>query len=227
VAYLGCLPHFVIMAPSDEAELAAAVVTAGGYDGGPIAFRFPRGEGVGLEMPATPVPFVIGKGRILRHGTTVALLSLGTRLADAMAAAEQLESMGLSTTVADARFAKPLDQDLLHKLAERHDVLVTIEEGSSGGFGAMVLHDLAANGLLDGGLRVRIMTLPDIFIEHDTPAAMYHRAGLDAEGIVSTVSAALASKGRGSRILGGGGVNTARTTAAFGGSNDWKAVVGT
>jgi 1-deoxy-D-xylulose-5-phosphate synthase len=191
IAYLGCLPNMVLMAASDEAELVHMVATAAAHDAGPIALRYPRGEGLGLELPERGEALPIGKGRILREGTRVALLSLGTRLAEALAAAEQLEARGLSTTVADARFAKPLDLDLIRRLAREHECLITVEEGSRGGFGAFVLHALAQEGLLDHGLKVRTMTLPDAFIEHDKPERMYAAAGLDAAGIVATVFAAL------------------------------------
>ncbi len=191
LAYLGCLPNFVLMAAADEAELVHMVATAASINDRPSAFRYPRGEGSGVEMPAVGVPLEIGRGRIIREGTTVALLSLGTRLGDAMLAADQLAAMGLSTTVADARFAKPLDVDLINRLAREHEVLITIEEGSVGGFGAFVLHHLADSGLLDGGLKVRTMTLPDTFIDHDKPEKMYADAGLDAAGIVAKVLSAL------------------------------------
>ncbi len=198
LAYLCCLPNMVVMAASDEAELVHMVATAAAHETGPIAFRYPRGEGVGVEMPERGQPLEIGKGRVLREGKTVALLSLGTRLAEALKAADELEAQGLSTTVADARFAKPLDRDMILKLARGHDVLVTIEEGSVGGFGAMVLHLLAAEGALDDGLKIRTMTLPDVFQDHDKPERMYAEAGLDARSIVATVRAAL---GKGAAIL--------------------------
>jgi 1-deoxy-D-xylulose-5-phosphate synthase len=191
VAYLACLPNMVVMAASDEAELVHMVATAAAHDSGPIALRYPRGEGVGVEMPERGELLEIGKGRLLRQGKTVAILSLGTRLGEALKAAEELEAQGLSTTVADARFAKPLDRDLVLRLARDHEVLITIEEGSTGGFGAMVLHLLSAEGALDGGLKIRTMTLPDVFQDHDKPERMYAEAGLDAKGIVSTVRAAL------------------------------------
>ncbi len=191
LAYLGCLPDFVIMAAADEAELAHMVATAAAIDDRPSAFRFPRGEGLGVERPAEGVPLEIGKGRILREGTAVAVLSLGARLGEALKAADQLAAMGLSTTVADARFMKPLDKDLIARLAKEHEVLVTIEEGSVGGFGSHVLQHLAETGLLDGGLKVRSMVLPDVFIEHDAPGRMYEKAGLAAPDIVRTVLAAL------------------------------------
>ena len=191
VAYLGALPEMVVMAAADEAELTHMVATAAAFDDGPIAFRFPRGDGIGCDMPERGVPLPIGRGRILREGTRVALLSLGTRLQEALAAADQLAALGLSATVADARFAKPLDIDLLRQLAAHHEALVTIEEGSIGGFGSFVLHQLAEDGLLDRGLRVRAMVLPDAFIDHDKPERMYARAGLDAKGIVAKVFEAL------------------------------------
>ena len=187
VAYLGCLPGFVVMAAADEAELTHMVATAAAYDEGPIALRYPRGDGVGVEMPDEGVPLPIGKGRVLREGSTVALLSLGTRLSECLKAADSLAAQGLSTTVADARFAKPLDQDLVLRLARDHEVLITIEEGSIGGFGARVLHWLAEQGLLDAGVKVRSMILPDVFIDQDTPAAMYAKARLDAKAIVAKV----------------------------------------
>lgn len=191
VAYLGCLPGFVIMAPSDEAELFHMVATATAIDDRPSAVRYPRGEGIGIEMPEEGVPLEIGKGRILREGNSVALLSLGGRMQECLAAADRLAGYGLSTTVADARFAKPLDTDLVTRLAREHEVLVTIEEGSIGGFGSFVLQHLAENDLLSNGLKVRPMVLPDTFIDQDKPAAMYAQAGLDADGIVRTVFAAL------------------------------------
>ena len=191
VAYLACLPEMVVMAAADEAELTHMVATAAAYDAGPIAFRYPRGEGVGVEMPQHGVPLEIGKGRIVRQGTQVALLSLGTRLAECLSAAEQLGQRGLSTTVADARFAKPLDEEMILRLARGHEVLVTVEEGSVGGFGSHVLQLLAREGALDRGLKIRSLVLPDIFQDHNKPDAMYAEAGLDAAGIVRTVEKAL------------------------------------
>ena len=191
VAYLSCLPGMVVMAAADEAELVHMVATAADYDAGPIAFRYPRGEGVGVELPQTGTPLEIGRGRIVREGSRVALLSLGTRLAECLLAAEQLGHRGLSTTVADARFAKPLDEALILRLAREHEVLVTVEEGSVGGFGSHVLDLLARAGVLDGGLKVRTLTLPDTFQDHDKPEAMYALAGLDCAGIVRTVERAL------------------------------------
>jgi 1-deoxy-D-xylulose-5-phosphate synthase len=191
VAYLGCLPGFVIMAAADEADLVHMVATQVAIDDRPSALRYPRGEGVGVEMPAEGKPLEIGKGRIMREGSKIAILSLGTRLAESLKAAEELATFGLSTTVADARFAKPLDTDLVLRLAREHEVLITIEEGSIGGFGAQVLQTLAEHGALDRGLKVRSMVLPDIFIDQDSPAAMYARAGLDTKGIVKKVFEAL------------------------------------
>lgn len=191
VAYLACLPDMVVMAAADEVELTHMVATAAAYDDGPIAFRYPRGEGVGVEIPDVGVPLEIGKGRVVREGTQIALLSLGTRLAECLKAAELLAQRGLSATVADARFAKPLDEALILKLAREHEILVTVEEGSVGGFGSHVLHLLAGSGALDAGLKVRALTLPDVFQDHDKPETMYARAGLDAAGIVATVENAL------------------------------------
>ncbi len=187
IAYLGCLPNFVVMAAADEVELARMVVTAAQHDTGPIAFRYARGEATGLAIPESPQPLEIGKGRILREGTRIAILSYGTRLGEAMKAAEQLDTLGLSATVADARFAKPLDMDLVGRLADEHEVLITIEEGSVGGFGAYVLQALAKAGRLDYGLKVRTMVLPDTFIDQDKPAKMYEQAGLHSDAIVEEV----------------------------------------
>jgi 1-deoxy-D-xylulose-5-phosphate synthase len=191
VAYLGCLPGFVLMAAADEAELKHMVATAAAIDDRPSALRYPRGDGVGVELPAEGVPLEIGKGRVLREGTTVALLSYGARLAECLKAADQLAGYGLSTTVADARFAKPLDTDLVTRLARNHEVLVTVEEGSIGGFGSQVLQFLALEGLLDRGLKVRPMVLPDRFIDQDKPELMYDAAGLNAAQIIATVHATL------------------------------------
>jgi 1-deoxy-D-xylulose-5-phosphate synthase len=196
ITYLSCLPDFVVMAASDEAELMHMVATAAAIDDRPSAFRYPRGEGTGVALPERGEVLQIGKGRIVREGSTVAILSLGARLAEALQASDQLAGMGLSATVADVRFAKPLDRDLLRQLAKNHEVLVTIEEGSSGGFGAQVLQALAQEGLLDRGLKVRTLTLPDRFIEQDKPQVMYEIAGLDASGIVATVFAALGKDAR-------------------------------
>ncbi|KLK93194.1 1-deoxy-D-xylulose-5-phosphate synthase [Microvirga vignae] len=192
VAYLGCIPNMVIMAASDEAELVHMVATAAAYDDGPIAFRYPRGEGVGVDMPEHGVPLAIGKGRIVKEGSRVAILSLGTRLAEALRAAEELDARGLSTTVADARFAKPLDEKMILKLAREHEVLITVEEGSIGGFGSYVMQLLADKGALDRGtLKLRSMVLPDTYQDHDKPERMYAKAGLDAAGIVTKVFEAL------------------------------------
>jgi 1-deoxy-D-xylulose-5-phosphate synthase len=192
--YLACLPGFVVMAAADEAELKHMVRTAAAYDDGPVSFRYPRGEGVGVDMPERGQILEIGKGRIMREGSKVALLSFGTRLAECLVAAEDLDAAGLSTTVADARFAKPLDHELIRQLARHHEVLITIEEGSVGGFGSHVLQFLATEGLLDGGLKVRSMVMPDIFMDHASPDVMYARAGLDRKGIVDTVFRALGTE---------------------------------
>jgi 1-deoxy-D-xylulose-5-phosphate synthase len=191
MAYLGCLPGIVLMAAADEAELKHMVATAHAIDDGPSAVRYPRGEGVGVEMPERGRPLEIGKGRILREGTKIAVLTIGTRLAEGLLAAETLAAHGLSTTVADARFVKPLDRDLVRRLAREHEVLVTVEEGSVGGFGAHVLHFLADDGLLDRGLRIRTMTLPDRFQDQDSPARQYEEAGLSARHIAQTAMRAL------------------------------------
>ncbi len=191
VAYLSCLPGFVVMAAADEAELVRMVATAAAIDDRPSAFRYPRGEGVGVEMPENPEPLEIGKGRIVREGSAVALLSFGARLQECLVAADKLAAQGLPTTVADARFAKPLDGALISQLARDHEVLITVEEGSVGGFGSHVLKYMADEALLESGLKVRSMVLPDVFIDQDKPAAMYTQAGLDADGIVATVFSAL------------------------------------
>ncbi|MBX9819753.1 1-deoxy-D-xylulose-5-phosphate synthase [Afipia birgiae] len=190
-AYLGCLPGFVIMAAADEADLVHMVATQVAIDDAPSALRYPRGEGRGVDMPEVGVPLPIGKGRIMRQGSKVALLSFGARLGECLKAADELDTHGLSTTVADARFMKPLDLDMILKLAREHDVLITIEEGSIGGFGTHVLQALADHGALDGRVRVRNLVLPDTYIDHDSPAAMYAQAGLDAKGIVAKVFEAL------------------------------------
>ncbi len=191
LAYLGCLPNMVIMASGDEAELVHMTATAAAYDEGPIAFRYPRGEGVGVDMPENGKILEIGKGRIMREGTKVALLALGGRLQEALKAADTLEAQGISTTVADARFAKPLDHDLIMRLVREHEVLITIEEGSRGGFGAFVLHFLAETGLLDSGVKIRTMHLPDVFQDQDSPAKMYDTARLNAVHIVERAREAL------------------------------------
>jgi 1-deoxy-D-xylulose-5-phosphate synthase len=200
IAYLGCLPGFVIMAAADEAELVHMVATAAAIDDGPSAVRYPRGEGMGVPMPVEGKPLAIGKGRILREGTRVALFSFGARLAECLKAADELAALGLSTTVADARFAKPLDTELLLRLAREHEVLITIEEGAIGGFGAHVLHTLSEHGVLDRAFKVRSMVLPDLFIDQDSPAAMYARARLDAKGIVAKVFEALGDNLRGEAL---------------------------
>ena len=190
IAYLGCLPNFVLMAAADEADLVHMVATAVGIDEGPSALRYARGEGVGVPLPERGEALEIGRGRIMREGTKAAILSYGARLHDGLAAAERLETEGISTTVADARFAKPLDEDLVRRLAENHELLLTVEEGSVGGFGAFVLQFLAGQGLLDGGLKVRSLVMPDIFIDHDKPEAQVAQAGLDTDAIFRTVFAA-------------------------------------
>ena len=191
IAYLGCLPGFVIMAAGDEAELVHMVATCVALDDGPSAVRYPRGEGIGVPLPERGLPLEIGRGRILREGTTIALLSFGGRLAECMKAAQELAAYGLSTTVADARFAKPLDTDLVNRLVREHEVVITIEEGSIGGFGSQVLHHLAMNGLLDHGLKIRTMVLPDVFLDHDSPQAQYDQAGLNARHIAAMALSAL------------------------------------
>jgi 1-deoxy-D-xylulose-5-phosphate synthase len=199
LAYLGCLPGFVLMAAADEAELKHMVATAVAIDDRPSAFRYPRGEGTGVELPAEGRPLEIGKGRIVREGSAVALLSLGTRLGECLKAADQLAALGLPATVADARFAKPLDTDLIRRLVQNHEVLITIEEGSVGGFGSFVLQYLAGDGLLDRGLKVRQMVLPDVFIDQDKPEKMDEAARLNAPHIVATV---LSTLGRDTRDFG-------------------------
>ena len=191
VTYLATLPDFVVMAAADEAELERMIATSVAIDDRPSSVRFPRGEGTGVQRSENPEPLEIGKGRVLREGSRVAILSLGARLQEALAAADELTSRGLSTTVADARFAKPLDTDLIRQLAQGHEILVTIEEGAVGGFSAHVLQFMATAGLLDHGLKVRPMTLPDRFVEHDVPQRQYAEAGLDAKAIVATALAAL------------------------------------
>ncbi|MFX4223228.1 MAG: 1-deoxy-D-xylulose-5-phosphate synthase [Thalassobaculum sp.] len=195
LVYLCCLPGFVVMAPSDEAELANMVATAAVIDDAPSAVRYPRGEGIGIELPARGTPLEIGRGRVVREGTTVALLSLGSRLQECLAAADELAARGFSATVADARFAKPIDTDLVRRLAREHAALITVEEGASGGFGSQVLEFLARDGALDRGLAVRPMVLPDRFIDHDKPERQYAEAGLDAAGIVAQALAALVGTG--------------------------------
>ena len=191
IAYLACLPNMTVMAASDEAELVHMVATAAAHDSGPIALRYPRGEGVGVDLPKQGEVLPIGKGRVVREGSRIAILSLGTRLGEALKAADELAARGLSTTVADARFAKPLDRELILRLAATHKLLITIEEGAAGGFGAHVLTLLSDAGALEHGLKVRTMTLPDKFQDHDKPDRMYAAAGLDAKGIVAKAIAAL------------------------------------
>jgi 1-deoxy-D-xylulose-5-phosphate synthase len=191
IAFLACLPNMTVMAASDEAELVHMVATAAAHDSGPIALRYPRGEGVGVDLPKQGEVLPIGKGRVVREGSRIAILSLGTRLQEALKAAEELAARGLSTTVADARFAKPLDRELILRLAATHKLLITIEEGAAGGFGAHVLTLLSDAGALEHGLKVRTMTLPDKFQDHDKPERMYAAAGLDAKGIVAKAIAAL------------------------------------
>ena len=191
VAYLANLPGFVVMAAADEAELVHMVATAAEINDRPSAFRFPRGEGVGIDLPEKGIPLEIGKGRMIREGSTVAILSFGTRLQESLKAADLLAARGYSTSVADARFAKPLDEELIRNLAQNHDVLITIEEGAIGGFGSHVMNFMAEDGLLDGGLKVRSMFLPDEFIDQDSPAAMYEQAGLTAADIACKALGAL------------------------------------
>jgi 1-deoxy-D-xylulose-5-phosphate synthase len=200
IAYLGCLPGFVIMAAADEADLVHMVATQAAIDDRPSALRYPRGEGIGVPMPVEGGPLEIGKGRVLREGTKVALLSFGARLAECLKAADELAALGLSTTVADARFSKPLDADLLLRLAREHEVLITLEEGSIGGFAAQVMHTLAENGVLDRGIKLRAMMLPDVFIDQDSPAAMYAQAGLDSKAIVAKAFEALGQNVRGEAV---------------------------
>lgn len=191
IGFMGSLPGMVLMAAADEAELARMVATCAAIDDGPSAVRYPRGEGTGVDIPSVLEPLEIGKGRILREGSGVAVLSLGTRLGEVLKAADEMAAYGLSPTVADARFAKPLDEELILRLARDHEVLVTIEEGSRGGFGAFVLHMLADKGALDRGLKIRTMTLPDVFLDHDSPYAMYDAARLNARHVTATVLDAL------------------------------------
>jgi len=191
VTYLATLPNFVVMAAADEAELVHMVHTAAMHDSGPIAVRYPRGNGTGVALPAVPERLEIGKGRIVREGKKVAILSLGTRLAEALKAADVLDGKGLSTTVADLRFAKPLDEELIRRLLATHEVAVTVEEAAIGGLGAHVLTLASDTGLIDAGLKLRTMRLPDIFQDHDKPEKQYAEAGLDADAIVETVLKAL------------------------------------
>jgi 1-deoxy-D-xylulose-5-phosphate synthase len=200
VAYLGCLPGFVLMAAADEADLAHMVATQVAIDDRPSALRYPRGEGRGVPMPAEGIPLEIGRGRILREGDKVALLSYGARLGECLKAADELAGYGLSATVADARFAKPLDTDLVLRLAREHEVMITIEEGAIGGFGSAVLQTLAEHGVLDRGIKFRAMVLPDVFIDQDSPNTMYAKAGLDTKGIVTKVFEALGKDAAGETV---------------------------
>jgi 1-deoxy-D-xylulose-5-phosphate synthase len=195
VAYLANLPGFVVMAAADEAELVHMVATAAAHDAGPIAFRYPRGEGVGVEMPERGVPLEIGRGRMIREGRGVALLSYGTRLAEVEAAASQLAQQGINPTIADARFAKPLDRELILRLAREHEALITVEEGAVGGFGSHVAQLLAEEGVFDAGLKFRSMVLPDIFIDQASPRDMYDVAGLNAEHIAAKVLSVMGAEG--------------------------------
>ena len=205
VSYLGILPGMVVMAAADEAELVHMVATAVAYNDGPIAFRYPRGEGVGIDMPERGEVLPIGKGRVLREGNKVALLSFGTRLAEALKAAEDLSARGISTTVADARFAKPLDLDLIRRLVQHHEVLITLEEGSVGGFGSFVGQALLEEGLLDGraprAFKFRSMVLPDVFIDQDKPEKLYANCGMDAKGIIAKVLATLGRGDEATKVL--------------------------
>jgi 1-deoxy-D-xylulose-5-phosphate synthase len=191
LSFLGCLPNMVIMAPSDEAELMHAVATAAAIDDRPSAFRYPRGEGTGVALPTAGEILSLGKGRILREGTNIAILSLGTRLGDALKAADELAARGFPTTVADARFAKPVDTALIEQLARNHQVLITIEEASIGGFSAQVMHHLAWKGLLDKGLKVRPMVMPDAYIDQASQAKQLADAGLSAKDIVAAALSAM------------------------------------
>jgi 1-deoxy-D-xylulose-5-phosphate synthase len=198
LAFLGCLPGIVLMAPSDEVELVHMVATAAAIDDRPSAVRYPRGEGTGLVLPERGTVLPIGRGRVLREGGAVAIMALGPRLADALVAADELAARGLPATVVDARFAKPLDTALLEQVARHHEVLVTIEDGSAGGFGSAVMQHLAWRGLLDGGLKIRPMVLPDRFIDHNSPAGQLIEARLTAKDIVATVMDAMGQSSIGS-----------------------------
>jgi 1-deoxy-D-xylulose-5-phosphate synthase len=191
IGFMGALPGMVLMAAADEADLAAMIATSLEIDDRPSAFRYPRGDGVGIEIPELAAPLEIGKGRIVREGTTVAILSLGTRLQESLKAADALAARGVSATVADARFAKPLDADMIMRLAREHECLITVEEGAMGGFGAFVLQLLSDKGALDAGLKIRTLCLPDVFQDQDNPAAMYATAGLNAEHIAASALQAL------------------------------------
>jgi 1-deoxy-D-xylulose-5-phosphate synthase len=185
VAYLGCLPNMVLMAAGDEADLVHMVATAAAHDLGPIAFRYPRADGIGLTLPERGMPLDIGKGRILREGTRVGILSYGARLSECLAAAALLETAGISATVADARFAKPLDKALVGRMAREHEALIVVEDGSVGGFCSYVMHELLAQGHLEKGLKLKLLHLPDVFQDHDTQAQLYADAGLDATSIAA------------------------------------------
>ena len=191
IGFMGALPGMVLMAAADEADLAAMIATSLEIDDRPSAFRYPRGDGVGIEIPELAAPLEIGKGRIVREGTTVAILSLGTRLQESLKAADALAARGVSATVADARFAKPLDADMILRLAREHECLITVEEGAMGGFGAFVLQLLSDKGALDAGLKIRTLCLPDVFQDQDNPAAMYATAGLNADHIAAAALQAL------------------------------------
>ncbi len=203
VGYLGALPGMVLMAAADEAELANMVATANAIDDGPSAFRYPRGEGTGVPLPEVPTPLEIGKGRMIREGSKVAILSFGARLQEVLKSADELAEFGIEPTVADARFAKPLDEELILRLAKEHEALITIEEGAMGGFGAFVLHMLADKGALDSGLKIRTMTLPDIFQDQDSPYEMYETAGLNAKHITAKVLDALGRESEAAKALTG------------------------
>jgi 1-deoxy-D-xylulose-5-phosphate synthase len=203
IGYLGALPGMVLMAAADEAELANMVATANAIDDRPSAFRYPRGEGTGAQLPETPTPLEIGKGRMIREGSGVAILSFGARLQEVLKSADELAEFGLNPTIADARFAKPLDEELILRLAREHEVLITIEEGAMGGFGAFVLHMLADKGALDAGLKIRTMTLPDVFQDQDSPYQMYEAAGLNAKHITAKVLDALGRETEAAKALAG------------------------
>ena len=203
VGYLGALPGMVLMAAADEAELANMVATANAIDDGPSAFRYPRGEGTGAPLPEVPTPLEIGKGRMIREGSKVAILSFGARLQEVLKSADELAEFGIEPTVADARFAKPLDEEMILRLAKEHEALITIEEGAMGGFGAFVLHMLADKGALDAGLKIRTMTLPDIFQDQDSPYQMYETAKLNAKHITAKVLDALGRETEAAKALAG------------------------
>jgi len=205
IGYLGALPDFVLMAAADEAELTRMVATSAAIDDRPSAFRYPRGEGVGIDIPEPGQPLEIGKGRIIREGSAVAILSYGTRLGEALKAADRLAAHGFSATVADARFAKPLDVDLVLRLAREHEALIIVEEGSVGGFGSFVMQALATHGALDKGLKLRSLVLPDIFQDHEKPEVMYAQAGLDATGITRAALEALSGEEAAAKLMASAG----------------------